>query len=63
MRYEGEWENGLQTGYGKQYKDDSTFEYKGEWINGYKHGQGKQVFEDGAEYDGTWVEDAIDGEG
>ena len=45
----------------KQYDEGSV--YEGEFKNGLRHGQGKYTMPDGFIYEGTWLDDQIQGAG
>ena len=45
-RYEGDFENDQEHGWGKWYRPDGTLEYQGEWSEGVKHGQGTEYHTD-----------------
>ena len=46
-RYEGDWVNDVQEGYGEEYFTDGTT-YQGSYQNGHKHGPGKFTWSDGS---------------
>lgn len=60
--YQGEWEDDLKNGNGKEiYPDGST--YEGNFTKGKKNGQGKLYLLNGTLYEGTFKDDMIDGKG
>ena len=40
MRYDGEFANDLQNGYGKHYNEQNKLVYDGQWKNGKRNGHG-----------------------
>jgi hypothetical protein len=53
--YEGDWVNGKQEGYGKEYYPDGTLRYEGEYLNGLRHGEGTVYYKDGSKgHSGKW---------
>ena len=60
--YEGEWEEGRQTGNGHKYWPDGNF-YEGAFVNGLMEGNGKLEFEDGNLYEGEFSKDMLNGFG
>lgn len=53
--YEGEWVNGVRSGWGKQVWVDSAC-YEGIWVDGKAHGRGVYKYPNGALYEGSWKE-------
>jgi hypothetical protein len=47
--YDGQWSDGIRTGYGKMLYPDLSF-YEGFWINNEKHFDGRFVDKDGDGY-------------
>ena len=39
-RWQGRWEKGMQSGFGKLIDDRRETVYEGQWIRGARHGQG-----------------------
>lgn len=55
MSYDGDWENGLRSGYGVLlYKDGRI--YKGVWVNNSRSGKGTLFFPNGSRIEGTKAE-------
>jgi hypothetical protein len=62
MRYEGEWQDGRQSGLGV-YTWPGGRRYEGEFKDGERSGQGVQVWPDGERYEGGWKGDKKSGQG
>ena len=60
--YEGQWENGLRHGKGKDYLNENVI-YDGHWKNDLRHGQGKSYVDGKLDYDGLWKNDLRHGKG
>ncbi|MCB9798718.1 S1 RNA-binding domain-containing protein [Candidatus Nomurabacteria bacterium] len=70
--YEGGWENGVFSGFGKLDQnrpgyscsyDYSVISYEGEFVNGKKHGAGTEFMENGNTFVGEFKDGIRDGEG
>lgn len=59
--YEGNFENGVFSGFGKMHTDD--YDYSGEWKNGERNGHGILTSKYGLTYDGEWRDDEKSGLG
>ena len=66
-RYEGDFENGREHGWGKWYRPpDDTLEYEGEWSEGKTHGRGVLDIDEGEgrfRYEGSFRNDYPHGKG
>ena len=60
--YEGEFQNGTQTGFGVYYFSGvrSSY-YKGEFVNGMFHGLGLHQSHPGDTYEGAWIDNMCHG--
>jgi 1-phosphatidylinositol-4-phosphate 5-kinase len=58
--YNGQWADNRKHGYGEE-KLVNNCVYVGDFRFGNKHGSGKLVWENGKEYEGTFVNNALDG--
>lgn len=68
LYYDGEWQDDMRSGYGKEYYSDGVLKYQGyrkiEYHNSYRAGLGKSFFPNGViEYDGEWSDNMRHGEG
>lgn len=54
-KYEGQWENNLKCGKGKQTYFDGSY-YLGDFANNIPNGQGLLVSDDGSKYEGKFVD-------
>lgn len=61
-RYEGQWENGRISGYGKLTYANGD-EYEGDWQDGRMHGNGVYRYVEGDVYSGEWRDDKRHGKG
>lgn len=61
-RYEGQWENGAASGFGKLSHADGDI-YEGSWQKGMAHGEGVYWHIDGGIYRGQWDSDLKGGQG
>ncbi len=61
-RYDGEWKNKKQHGYGILSKSGETV-YIGNWANGQRHGHGTYTWEDGTKFSGDWENGKMNGLG
>lgn len=61
--YEGQFRDGVQSGYGVLHRDGGHVEYEGSWHNGMFDGKGVQYFENGEKYEGSFKEDKFHGDG
>jgi len=53
--YEGDWVNGKQEGYGKEFYPDGILRYEGEYKKGLRHGTGTVYYKDGSKgHSGKW---------
>ena len=52
-KYDGNYVDGLQHGYGV-YTCEDQGQYQGMWVNGQQHGKGKYVFPNGKVEIGIW---------
>ena len=62
FRYEGEWQEDRQSGYGKEIWPDGA-KFEGDYVDGLKHGKGKLTFADNAFYEGEFYNNDIEGTG
>ena len=62
LAYEGDWEMGMQTGFGTLYFPCAE-EYSGEVKGGQMHGRGRYTHRNGDSFQGTWVDGRRCGEG
>lgn len=62
LRYEGNWKDDRQHGFGKEVWPDGA-KFEGDYLEGLKHGKGTLTFADGAFYRGEFVNNDIDGSG
>jgi hypothetical protein len=65
-KYEGEWMNGLEHGFGTMYyKSGGRWKgmYTGDWVRGKRSGNGRFTAESGLQYDGEWLNDMNNGKG
>eukprot|EP01047_Picozoa_sp_COSAG01_P002169 COSAG01_NODE_56_length_31088_cov_39.354771_5_plen_1355_part_00 len=65
-KYEGEWKDGKQHGYGLMTYDSTKWwrqVYEGEWKDGRRHGTGSENFADGTRYVGEWKDGRRHGNG
>jgi hypothetical protein len=53
-RYEGQWKDDKQHGFGKEIWKNGDETYDGEFVNGLKHGKGKFSWIDGSYYEGEF---------
>ncbi|KRX06271.1 Protein kinase-like domain [Pseudocohnilembus persalinus] len=60
-KYEGNFENDLKNGYGKQTYLNGT--YEGNWVKNQKNGHGKFTWLNNDTYIGQWVNDQKEGQG
>jgi antitoxin component YwqK of YwqJK toxin-antitoxin module len=57
-RYEGHWEEGNRSGYGREFYPDGALRYEGNWENGLRSGYGKSYYTTGElAYEGEWSKD------
>ena len=53
-KYEGEWMDGKQNGWGTRNYPDGRIMYVGYWKDGNYYGQGTKTLADGEKYVGEW---------
>lgn len=58
--YEGEWSNNAKTGFGREMMSDGSV-YTGYFLEGKKHGEGRLTLPTGAEFQGEFNLDKIEG--
>jgi hypothetical protein len=57
-RYEGQFKEGVYSGFGKYYFKDGT-RFGGNWVNDKRHGSGTQFdANDNVDYKGHWINNA-----
>ena len=58
MRYIGDWEDDLQSGFGEEIwgDDNGRTHYQGTFFKGKKHGRGRFEWSDGSYYEGDFVD-------
>jgi hypothetical protein len=65
--YEGEWKNGLESGFGTETNHNLKFpdylRFRGDWVDGKKTGYGSQFWNDGGKYEGEVVDNKFQGQG
>lgn len=60
-KYEGQWKDDLQDGYGIETWADGS-RYEGHYKMGKKHGNGTYTWADGSKYIGNWIDNKISGQ-
>ena len=62
FNYDGQWNNGKMTGFGRFcFVDGST--YDGQWLENMRHGSGTAEYVQGHKYEGQWFDDYMHGTG
>lgn len=61
-KYEGNWEEGMKNGQGKEFFGDGSV-YEGNYFKNKRSGKGKLILSNGSEYFGDFNEDKIEGKG
>mmetsp|Transcript_17896 Transcript_17896/g.30586 ORF Transcript_17896/g.30586 Transcript_17896/m.30586 type:complete len:134 (-) Transcript_17896:74-475(-) len=61
--YEGEFRDGVRSGWGKMTFSDDGCVYEGQWVRGLHDGQGTKSWADGIEYVGEWKGGMMHGQG
>lgn len=51
----GTFKLGLLEGKGKYVSANRKFRYEGQWVNDTPHGQGIEYYQDGAKYEGGFI--------
>ena len=62
FNYDGQWNNGKMTGFGRFYFVDGST-YDGEWLESMRHGTGTATYKEGHVYEGEWFDDYMHGQG
>jgi len=63
ISYEGLWKNSFKEGQGKEVNNKTGSIFTGEFKNDKKNGLGKFIFKNGDEYEGTFIDNQLNGKG